>query len=126
MKTHIPYPHRPCHHGSRNRRQCGVLSPHRSGDLRNHGNSAAARTGEPTWLLQLRSNFILKVYALQAVGRNRKECKELARLAESVTSAVVDAASDVQEELDEKLLLNLAELEWCVEKPLSSISFARS
>ncbi|KAL1949000.1 hypothetical protein VTO73DRAFT_10806 [Trametes versicolor] len=48
----------------------------------------------------------------QAVGRNRKECKELALLAESVTSAVVDATSDVQEELDEKMLLHLAELEW--------------
>ncbi|EIW55021.1 uncharacterized protein TRAVEDRAFT_51150 [Trametes versicolor FP-101664 SS1] len=59
----------------------------------------------------------------QVVGRNRKECKELACLAESVTSAVVEATNDVQEEeLDEKFLLHLAELEWRMEQIVNTMT----
>lgn len=52
---------------------------------------------------------------LQRVGRNRTECKELAALAGSVASAVVEATGDVREdELDETTRPRLAELEWFV------------
>ncbi|EIW51552.1 uncharacterized protein TRAVEDRAFT_54488 [Trametes versicolor FP-101664 SS1] len=54
----------------------------------------------------------------QGVGRNREKCKALAALAESVASAVVDATGDIRNvgDLDEKTLLNLAELEWRMEQ----------
>ncbi|KAL1950838.1 hypothetical protein VTO73DRAFT_5962 [Trametes versicolor] len=60
----------------------------------------------------------------QGVGRNREECKALATLAESVASAVVDATGDVREleELDEKTLLSLAELEWRMEQIVKTMT----
>ncbi|KAI0370535.1 hypothetical protein BV20DRAFT_1052293 [Pilatotrama ljubarskyi] len=49
------------------------------------------------------------------VKQNRKECKELAQSAERVISLVVAATSGISEdEMDDKMKLNLAELEWQV------------
>lgn len=48
--------------------------------------------------------------------QNLEECKDLARLAEGVISAVEETTSDMlEEEQDVKMLWNLAVLEQCVE-----------
>ncbi|KAH9852261.1 hypothetical protein C2E23DRAFT_826565 [Lenzites betulinus] len=61
------------------------------------------------------SVVVLVLKRAQSVKQNKKECKELARLSESVLTAVLDATNGVpEEELDDKMRLHLAELEWCV------------
>lgn len=51
---------------------------------------------------------MLTAYILQGARRNRKECKKLAILAESIAYAVLDAADGMQEEeLGEKTLLRI-------------------
>ena len=50
---------------------------------------------------------------LQNVKRNRRECKELAELAETITTALITATSGIKDEdMDDDMKLNLAEYEW--------------
>ncbi|EIW55019.1 uncharacterized protein TRAVEDRAFT_22824 [Trametes versicolor FP-101664 SS1] len=78
--------------------------------------------GSPIPLVQAISSIVvIALQSAQGVKRNHKQCKELANLARAVVSAVVDATSDMpEEELDEKTMVHLAELEWCVQEMLSN------
>ncbi|KAI0716773.1 hypothetical protein C8Q76DRAFT_617167 [Earliella scabrosa] len=61
------------------------------------------------------------------VKRNRRECKELAELAQTITTALVTATSGIaDEDMDDDMKLNLAEYEWRLQRVVDTMRELRS